>query len=79
MSYVSWQDQTFAQGGEGGALEWLLQQIRPEGGEWIRTRQKGYRAAGEGLLMFLAFCTCRQDPRVRRLDHHSDDLYLSMC
>lgn len=31
MSYVSWQDQTFAQGGEGGALEWLLQQIRPEG------------------------------------------------
>ena len=32
MSYMSWQEQTFAQGGEGGALEWLLQQTRPKGG-----------------------------------------------
>lgn len=33
MSYLSWQEQTFAQGGPGGALEWLVQRTRSEGGE----------------------------------------------
>jgi hypothetical protein len=35
MSYLPWQEQSFsADGIEAGALEWLLAQSRPEGGEF---------------------------------------------
>lgn len=39
MSYLPWQEQSFVQDGyAAGAIEWLLNQTRPEGGECARSK-----------------------------------------